>query len=457
MPKVHICGIGGEGWSWIAKVLIEKGWQVSGCDINKNVRVGELKKIGLKDFKLGHSPAHINRNLDYFLYTSAILNYKKPLEELSKASKLGINSFDRNAFFKVFLNKYNVIAISGTHGKTSTSSITAFLLDSLGDKCGFGIGGIPKNFSINGRVGDSKNFVVEADEFGNAFHGLTPSVGVITSLEHDHPDFFPRFNDYLNSFKKFSKKVKNNGVLIGFGDNFNIKNLLKNSKLKTISYGFNKDNDYVVSHPQLLGLTTSFWVTPKGFPRSRSGIKIKIPFPGFQYALNSTASLLVCVFLGYSLKKASLKLLNYQGVKRRFEYQIINGITLVDDYAHHPTELKITLDQAKLTGKRVIVVYEPHQYNRCFAFKEQFKGVFKKADIFIQTSIYASRESPPFPISNEEFYKICAKGVKRSFYVNTWEKSPKLVKKLVKKGDLILVMGVGNGSNIVSKLSEIFV
>lgn len=450
-PKVHIAGIGGEGWSWIAKILIERGWHVTGCDAKKGPRVLELESMGFSDFSEGNSATHITSDLDYFLYSSALLAYPENKKEYERALELGVKTYDRNKFFPVLLEGQDVIAIAGTHGKTTTTSLVAYLLDSLGNKCGFGIGGIPANFGTNGRseMDGSNTFVIEADEFGEAFLGLEPSITVITSLEMDHHDYFSSMGDYVGAFAKFLDKTKN--FAIGYGDSTDIKALLKSSNKPFLTYGFGDENDIILSNLKIEGFSTKWNLK---FKNLDIDVQAEVPFPGEQYALNATAALAVIHKKGFDLNEAISKLINFKGVGRRFERQEKNGIIIVNDYGHHPTELKVTVEAALKTGKRVVVVYEPHQYKRCVELKDQFKNIFNGAAKVFQTQIYSSRESPPYGINDDEFFKVVNDGL-QSEYVSNWEDLPEKVKPFVKPGDLVLIFAVGHGDQIAKDFMEV--
>ncbi len=446
--KVHIAGIGGEGWSWIAKILLEKGWDVSGCNLDENERVKELFELGLKDLDLGNSPSHIKSNLDAFLYTSAIKYNEENKKELDEAINVGVKSYERNEFLPILLNDKDVIAISGTHGKTTTTSLTSFLLDSLGDKCGFGIGGTSINFETNGRNGMSKNFVIEADEFADAFLGLEPKIAVITSLEMDHHDYFKDYDSYINSFCKFVSNVKSGGHVLMWGDQTPVEKIKTNFAGNFMTYGEDKSNDVVISGIEINGFESS-WKINIG----ENVYNAKIPFPGKQYAFNATAALVVCMIMGFDINDAILKLNLFKGTGRRFQSSIKNGITVVNDYGHHPTEIKVTVDAAISTGKNVIVIYEPHQYKRCAELLNEFSGVFNGVDL-IQCPIYASRENLPYPISNEDFFNVTKSGTVSSVLCNSLDDAVKLAVEKSNEGDLVLVLAVGHGDLIVKNLLE---
>jgi UDP-N-acetylmuramate--alanine ligase len=454
MTKAHIAGIGGEGWSWIAKVLLGMGWEVSGCDcgdISNNYHIKDLKKLGIRHIYNNNSPSHITPDTNYFLYTSALLSSPVNKEELARATSLGVKSFDRCAFFPKLLENRDVIAIAGTHGKTTTSAITAYILDSLGIRCGFGIGGTPLNFNTNGRVGESVEFVVEADEYANAFLGLYPKHEIITFLEKDHTEFFPTFNDIAHSFSMFVNKIRSGGKIIYNSDCLALKQLIKSSNKQSVSYGFDLESDWILSNPEIQGFTTS-WRLQNG----KEDILVSVPFPGKQYALNATASIILASLYGFNIQRIAHLLAKFKGTKRRFEKIQLPDFTVISDYGHHPTEIKTTLEGAKKLGKRIIVIYEPHQYKRCFDLKVSFKGVFDATDVLIQVDIFPSRELPPYPISGEEFYKITSTAVGKSKYVKDYKEVSGVLKEIVLPDDLVLVFAVGHGEQIVSSIKKLY-
>lgn len=444
MQKIYICGIGGEGLSWIAKILIERGYVVYGSDLHTNSHIQDLLKIGLKEFQEGNPDLEIVKQCDTFLYTSALLSSSMGNEILSKIKKLGIPTYDRNNFFKILLGKNKVIACAGTHGKTTTSSMLTYLLDGLGVDCGFGIGGISMNLQTNSRNGNSDLFVIEADEFGDAFLGLNPYISIITNLEMDHHDYFENFQEYCNSFKKFIFNTEN--CVVVYGDDKNLQNLVRKSEKKYLTYGEGFNNDVRLIEYDIDEFKTSFKFVYKG--NTYKGV---VNFPGKHYVLNAIACLIVCDLLGFDIN-AAIKLLNgFKGTKRRFQSKTVQGVTFVNDYGHHPTEIKVTLEAALNTGKRVLVIYEPHQYRRCYELKDVFLGIFQNVNYLFQTQIYASRESQPYPITNEDFFEITSLNCKNSKLVQ-WEDVTSNVLSVVKKGDLVLIFAVGHGDAILNNL-----
>ena len=453
--KIHIAGIGGEGWSWIAKVLLEKGHLISGCNLDENTHVKFLKQIGLQDFELGNSTDHVSKDLDYFLYTSAILSNPENKKELDYAKELGIKSLDRNEFLPVLLNDREVIAVAGTHGKTTTSALVTYLLDSLGNKCGFGVGGNLKNYNTNGRNGDSNTFVIEADEFADAFLGLHPIASIITNLEMDHHDYFKNFESYKKSFSTFIDQTEK--FLVIFGDDKNLLELGEFSTKQTFKYGEDDHNDYRIKNIRIENFSTKWQLKFED-----QSYDIEIPFPGKQYAYNATAAIIMCHKLGYDIDTAISFLKSFEGTDRRFEMKKIKDVLIVNDYGHHPTEIKVTLQGALNNDldkkKKVIVVYEPHQYKRCAELLDDFKGIFQGADLLIQTSIFASRELPPYLISNESFFSVTSEGVNESIYVEDWQKCSELVLSKLKDGEeaVVLIFAVGHGSQISAQLEKDF-
>lgn len=448
MQKIYICGIGGEGLSWIAKILIERGYVVYGSDLKHNSHIQDLLKMGLQKFQEGDPDLEIVKQCDLFLYTSALLSSEKGNEIVSNIKKLGIPTYDRNSFFKILLEKNKVIACAGTHGKTTTSSMLAYLLDGLGVDCGFGIGGISMNFETNSRNGNSDIFVIEADEFGDAFLGLNPYISIITNLEMDHHDYFENFQEYCNSFKKFIHNTEN--CVVVCGDDQDLLDIVKESGKKYLSYGEGSNNDAQIIDLRVEELKTSFEFINKG--HSYKGV---VNFPGKHYVLNAISCLLVCDLLGFDINAAIKLLIEYKGTKRRFQSKSVRGVTFVNDYGHHPTEIKVTIEAAIKTGKRVLVVYEPHQYRRCYELKDSFRGIFQNTYYLFQTQIYASRENKPYPITNDDFFKITSMNCKSSKLIQ-WEDTASDVLSIVKKGDLVLIFAVGHGDVIFNNLIKTY-
>lgn len=455
MSKIHIAGIGGEGWSWIAKVLLEKGHEVSGCNLDENSHVQFLKQIGLQNFQIGNAETHITSDLDYFLYTSALLSNPENKKELDKAKESGITALDRNEFLPILLKDRKVIGIAGTHGKTTTSAMVSYLLDGLGDNCGFGVGGTPQNFDTNGRNGSSQTFVIEADEFADAFLGLNPFASIITNMEMDHHDYFKDFDTYKNSFAKYINQNKE--FIVAFGDDKELLSLAQISGKNFHTYGEGFNNKYKIGNIQIYDTCTKWDLT-----FDNKTYRLEILFPGKQYAYNATAAIALCLGLGYELEKIISLLKGFKGTQRRFEVQKISAITIVNDYGHHPTEIKITLDgaleSAKNSGKKLFVIYEPHQYKRCAELLNDFEGIFSDVDFLLQTSIFASREQPPYQVTNEQFFDVCSKGLRndQKVFVEKWESCSDIILRNVPKneGVLILIFAVGHGSTIVKNILE---
>jgi UDP-N-acetylmuramate--alanine ligase len=455
MSKIHIAGIGGEGWSWIAKVLLENGHEITGCDVNENNHIKFLRQIGLQNFQLGNSGTHITPDLDYFLYTSALLSNAENKKELDKAKELGITALDRNEFLPILLKDRKVIGIAGTHGKTTTSALVSYLLDALGDECGFGVGGTTQNFETNGRNGNSETFVIEADEFADAFLGLNPYASIITNMEMDHHDYFKNFETYKNSFAKYINQNKE--FVVVFGDDKELLSLAELSGKSFHTYGEDLNNKYKIENIEINELSTKWNLT-----FDNKNYNLEILFPGKQYAYNATAAVILCVGLGYEIEKIASLLKGFKGTQRRFESTKINNVTIINDYGHHPTEIKITLEgaleSAKSVRKKVFVVYEPHQYKRCSELLDSFEGIFIGADLLLQTSIFPSREQPPYSITNEQFFETCSKGLRndQKVYIENWENCSDITMRNIPKKEevLILVFAVGHGSTIVKNILE---
>lgn len=394
MKHTHFIGIGGTGLSAIAKVLIERGENVSGSDQYPSENTADLEKLGAKLF-LGHNAKNII-GADVIVRSSAI-----PADnvECRAAEVSGIPVLTRRDFFPSFFAENQVIGIAGTHGKTSTSSMTAWMLDSLDLNPGYILGSKSINLKTNASAGKSKLFVIEADEYDHMFWGLNCQIAVITNLEHDHPDCFPTPGSYEQAFKGFIDRIQQNGTLIYCIDDPLTKKIAKyakKKKLNLVSYSLeNKKADYY---------STNIKANPNsGFSfllnKSKEPLtEVSLSIPGKHSILNSTAALIIADLLYQNSEDAAKSLSEYQGAQRRFQIRgETSDIIIVDDYGHHPTEIQTTLAGARATypDRNIVAVWEPHTYSRTIHLIKEFANCFNDANQVIITELYPARETKP--------------------------------------------------------------
>lgn len=442
--KVHLIGVGGIGMSGIAEVLIGLGAKVSGSDIKKSDRTDYLEKIGVNIF-LEHKEEHI-KDVDVVVFSSAI---SKTNPEFIKAGEMGIPLISRAEALAELMRSKRGIAIAGTHGKTTTTSMIAQVFEHSSKNPTVVSGGIVLKFGTNAKLGTGEWFIAEADESDGSFEKLSPEISVITNVDNDHLEHYGHFENVLASFRRFAEKVPFYGSVVYCGDDRDCEDLLKGFPKRTISYGFGEENEfslreinrgaYEVYHNQnMIGALTP-------------------PLPGSHNALNALAAIVVSLCAGIDFETARQGVEDFSGVKRRFEIKADfeeKDIVVVDDYAHHPTEITATLSacRSRFLGSKVKCVFQPHRYSRLQGCWDQFKNAFDFADEIYLLDVYPAGEQPIKGYESSDLYKeILNKDVK---YINA--NFDGVVEKLVseiKSGDVLITLGAGD----VYKVSDQFV
>ncbi len=391
MPNIHLIGIGGAGLSAIATVLLQQGYRVSGSDMQASAATARLIEMGADVF-IGHRAENLSDNLDAVVVSSAI-GPDNP--ELLEARRRGLTVAKRAEWLGQMMQGQSGIAIAGTHGKTTTTAMTAFVLQESGRRPSYIVGGFVPQMETNAAAGQGRAFVIEADEYDHMFLGLRPEVAVVTIVEWDHPDIFPTFTDLRDAFVDFVRLVSANGLIIGCGDAPGVREVVQHSAAKVVTYGLQAENDWqaVNLEPNRRGGYDFKALCPQVAGRPVAAISLAVP--GLHNVCNALAALIVAHHQGVDLPQAAEILGRFKGVGRRFELKgEVNGITVIDDYAHHPTEIKATLAAARTRfGKRPIwAVLQPHTFSRTMSLLDDFVGAFGNADHVIVVDIYASRE-----------------------------------------------------------------
>jgi UDP-N-acetylmuramate--alanine ligase len=454
MKHAHLIGIGGSGLSAIARVLVEEGYQVSGSDLEYSSYANELEKLGVKVF-IGHNPDQI-LGADFVLRSSAIPDDNL---EVVAAQEADIPIYKRADFLGKITANQTCIAVAGTHGKTTTTAMISWMLCELEQDPSYIIGGVSKNLGVNAHAGEGSTFVIEADEYDRMFLGLQPQIAVVTNIEHDHPDSFPSEKDFYKAFIEFSNRISKDGYLLVCTDDIKASQLLEYAtqglELQSLSYGLDMNQDGVP--PDIMGRNLS---------RNQNGsynfdiysggnylAKISLDVPGIHNVRNSLASLAIAEILGLSLESAARALSEFQGTERRFEIRgIVSGITVVDDYAHHPTEIRATLEAARFRyPERVLwAVWQPHTYSRTETLFDQYLSVFENADHVVVTEIYPSREkvredfSSLQVVQSIEHNDIC-------FLANNSQVVDHLLSNL-NSGDVVIVLSAGDANQISTQV-----
>jgi len=454
MTHIHLIGIGGTGISSIARVLLEKGYTVSGSDRSLSSLALELQQAGVAVYE-GHAPTNI-KGADMVVRSSAILDDNV---EVMEAKRLGIPVLKRSDFLGSLMEKNIGIAIAGTNGKTTTSALMAWSLYRLGLDPSYILGGVSKNLGINAHAGTGDHFVIEADEYDRMFLGLTPGAILITNVEYDHPDCFPTPVDYVLAFKEFIMRLKPNGFVLADHDSVVTQNLFDSLPPLTrgYTYGLHSMADYRavnLKQNQIGGFTFDVVFTPESLPITTVSLQI----PGEHNVRNALGVIAVHHQLGTNVHIAAQSLSEFKGTGRRFDVLgEVNGITVIDDYAHNPSKIKAALAATRLRfpGHRVVAVWQPHTYSRTHALAAEFIRSLENADLIIVSEIYASREKVEEYSSKELVQQMDLR--KALFIAGVPEITRYLIRHLL-PGDVLIVLSAGDADQIcksvLAQLSE---
>ncbi len=376
MKHVHFIGIGGTGLSAIARVLLERGIAVSGSDREASPLFNAITEAGARTF-LGHAAEQVT-GADLVIRSSAIPDDNP---EVQAALSQGIPVLKRSEFLAELTEGQDVIAVAGTHGKTTTTTMLIWVLTQLGTDPSFIAGGVVNQLGRNAQSGKGQYFVIEADEYDNMFLGLAPKIAVVTNIEHDHPDCFPTEEDYLNAFQSFLGKVRKEGLALICQDDPNARKLgeAMSSQMTVLGYGTNPDAEYRADQI----LFVDGWPVFHFYHGETDLGEVHLQVPGRHNVLNATAALAVIHQLGLDLSAAIEALSAFTGAGRRFE--VLGepaGVTVIDDYGHHPTEIAATLDAARshYPGSRIWAVWQPHTYSRTRTLEPEFINALDLAD-----------------------------------------------------------------------------
>jgi UDP-N-acetylmuramate--alanine ligase len=381
---IHFVGIGGIGMSGIAEILAEAGVSVSGCDLKPSAATDLLRSRGIS-VVIGHDREHLE-GIDLVVVTAAV---KGTNDEVDQARRRGIRILRRAEMLGEIVRGKRSVGIAGTHGKTTTSAMVATVLSEAGLDPTVLIGGMVGNFGGNAKRGNSDLVVVEADEYDRTFHELHPQIAVVTNIEADHLEYYGSFEAIEEAFRVYAESVAQDGVVIGCIDDPAVASLLEFSSRRTVRYGLSETAEVRAVNITYEARGSRFEVPGVGF--------FKLFIPGEHNVRNALAAIAVARELGIDGTMIALGLAKFLGVDRRFqllgEY---GGALIVDDYAHHPTEIRATLDAARrgYPTRRLIALFQPHLYSRTRDFADDFARALKTADVALVAPIYAAREKP---------------------------------------------------------------
>jgi UDP-N-acetylmuramate--alanine ligase len=388
---VHLIGIGGAGLSAIARILLEKGCKVSGSDRHRNALSDALARDGATIYE-GHDAAYVSGAACVIVTSAAQPDHV----EVAAASAQNIPVYKRADIMAALMEGKRVIAVAGTHGKTTTTAMIVHILRECSKDPSYIVGGVMRNTGTNAGVGKGDVFVVEADEYDDMFLGLRPEVAVVTSVEWDHPDFFKTSDDLLRAFERFIDRVVSGGIVLVHAEAESIWDYAsKQKRFLVTSYGFNAGS-FVAGNIRSTQTGTSFNLCPAG--ADEASIAVRLQIPGKHNVLNATAAIVATIYDdGVRWEDAAEALATFQGTGRRFELRgEIDGVAVIDDYAHHPTAIKVTLEaaQQRYPDCALWAVWQPHTYSRTQALMEGYVRAFDAADHVLVTDIYAAREDP---------------------------------------------------------------
>ena len=440
----HLIGIGGVSMSSLADVLWGMGIAVSGSDMNQNKNVMGLTEKGIP-VTIGHRAENITREIEFVVRTAAVHDDNP---EIIRAHELGIPVFERTQAWGAISKDYsNALCISGTHGKTTTTSMCTHIMMAADKDPTVMIGGTLPLLNAGHRVGHGNTIIMEACEYYNSFLSLHPTVAVILNVEADHLDFFRDLQDVQHSFREFALRTPEDGYVVANLDDASTMATIRDIPRKVMTFGLSREADVYAENIEFLGANSHFDIMFKG----KRFTDVTLHVPGLHNVKNALAATAAAICLGVRPNAVKYGLAGFNGAGRRFEFKgKYNGADVYDDYAHHPGELKALLDTVEgLNYKRCILVFQPHTYTRTAALFEDFVTQLKRPDVLLLAEIFAAREKNTIGISSAAL----AERVEGAEFYPTFPELEEELKRKAQPGDIILTVGAGDvykiGENIV--------
>lgn len=439
---IHFIGIGGIGLSAIAEIFLSRGCLVSGSDMKESDITAGLQRHGIQIY-IGHDKGNIE-GADLVAYTSAI---SPDNIELAAAREKGVVTASRGEILGALMEEYeNSIAIAGTHGKTTTTAMISLVLENALFDPTILVGGYLAEINGNVKVGKSEYFITEACEYMDSFLSLRPKVEIILNIDSDHLDYFKDIDHIVNSFAQFTKLVPSDGCIIAFDANPFVKAIIRNLPCTIITFGFNENCDYYASNITFNSLgMPSFDL----YYQEDKLVHFKLSLPGEHNIANALAAVACCRYLGVPMNVITDTLAGFTGTQRRFDVVGIthNKVRIIDDYAHHPTEIKATLSAAQnIPHNKIWCLFQPHTYTRTLALFDEFAEAFKESDKVIVTDIYAAREKNIFRISSKELVGEIKRIYpdKDIYFFADFNEIASFVINNADSDDLVITMGAGD-------------
>ena len=455
IQRVHFVGIGGIGMSGIAEVLLNLGYKISGSDLRRSTVTDRLKRLGAIIFE-GHSPQNVS-GAEVVVTSSAISTGNPEVEE---ARKLHIPVIQRAEMLAELMRLKYGIAVAGMHGKTTTTSMISAVLAAGGLDPTVVVGGRVDAMGSNARMGRSQYLVAEADESDRSFLKLSPIIAVVTNIDREHMDCYRSMQDLKRAFLDFMDRVPFYGIVVACSDDPILRRMLGKLKRRMVSYGIRLGSDFQIMSQNAVRARTLVPPHASLFEvdyRSRSLGEFKLHVPGVHNVLNATAAIAVGVGLDVPVPQIREALENFRGVDRRFQlHGTVGGIAVIDDYGHHPTEIRATLAAARQCGYgKIHVIFQPHRYTRTRDLMDEFAGAFSDADSLCILDIYPASEQPIEGITGEALARrIAEKGNAAAKYVASFEEAILAGTAKAQHGDMILTLGAGSVSQLAPMLME---
>ena len=438
IKHIHFVGIGGSGMSGIAEVLLNLDYKVSGSDIKLSETTERLKQLGATIYQ-GHRENHIT-DVDVVVTSSAV---KSNNPEVSAARSRAIPVIPRAEMLAELMRLKYGIAVAGAHGKTTTTSLIGMILDRGGISPTVVNGGIFNTINTNAILGTGDFMVAEADESDGSFLKLSPTIAIITNIDPEHLDYYQNMTEIKRAFIQFANKVPFYGINILCLDNEYIQDFIPQLEKRYLTYGLTPQADLQAREVTVKGLSMVF----KVYIHNEELGKVELKMPGLHNVYNALAAIATAVELNLDFPVIREALQTFEGVKRRFQIKgEFKGITLVDDYGHHPTEIRATLDAAKnIWERRLVVVFQPHRYTRTRDLFKDFLTAFNQADLLLLTDIYPAGEDPLPGVSGETLcHEIREHGHKNVYYHPQKEETVDALTQLLQPGDVVITLGAGN-------------
>jgi UDP-N-acetylmuramate--alanine ligase len=439
IKHIHFVGIGGSGMSGIAEVLLNLGYTVSGSDLKRSSVTDRLETLGARIFE-GHAEEHVT-DAHVAVVSSAV---KADNPEVVEARRRGTPVIPRAEMLAELMRLKYSVAVAGSHGKTTTTSLTALVLDRGGLDPTVVVGGRLGVLGSGARLGNGDFLVAEADESDRSFLTLTPTLAVVTNIDREHLDNYKNLADIQDAFVGFVNKVPFYGVAILCLDDTPVQDILPRVQRRVMSYGLSPQAEVAAREVELLPRESSFTVTW----RDEALGSIRLPVPGRHNVVNALAAVAVGLDLGVAFDQIREGIESFTGVDRRFHIRgEAGGVTVIDDYGHHPTEIRATLETVRhfAGARRTVVLFQPHRYSRTKALWDDFCRAFHVADVLLVTDIYAASEASIPGVQSETLVGgIIERGHRHTRYVGSLDQAVAALKNEVREGDVVITLGAGN-------------